>query len=447
MEPERIEELINAAIDGESTPADGSANRQSLAGEAGLESLEAAIRGQDGLLRAAFASRRAAGDAVAERVFASLAPPPTAAAGPSRAARLWGLLPILLSLAAGFLFAVVLFRPWEKSSHSTVVGPTPLAVATVAHLTVATGPVDVASLSQRIPFTCPAGGPIESGAAVSTGSQSRCELATTDGSAVRLDIDTKVNFEHSRTISMQQGQVWSCVAPGKEPFAVKSPQATVTANDGCFDLECKPSETVVRVAKGTAQVRDSAGQRTIAAGQEVRIRDGAVADERAVKDFILATRWLNDLLALKGPDNPELQERLERIFAEIGAAKIGYLYEQEIRAMGDASVSPLIYFLKRSTGDADQQRRVIAARLLADLAPPRTIPDLIGLLPDENAQVRFFIAQALTRLTGETQGRTPDAWRADPLPTCEPTHRDWQAWWQENKQRYAGGRLDESNRR
>jgi hypothetical protein len=123
------------------------------------------------------------------------------------------------------------------------------------------------------------------------------------------------------------------------------------------------------------------------------------------------------------------------MFAEIGAAKIGYLYEREIRSLGDASVLPLVYFLKRSSHDTDQARRVVAARLLADLAPPKTIPDLIGLLSDENGQVRFYIAQTLTRLTGETQGRTPDAWRSDSLPTCEPTHRTWQAWWDENKNR------------
>ena len=59
------------------------------------------------------------------------------------------------------------------------------------------------------------------------------------------------------------------------------------------------------------------------------------------------------------------------MFAEIGEAKLGYLYEREIRAMGDASVLPLVYFLKGSTHEADQARRVVAARLLADLAPPQ----------------------------------------------------------------------------
>jgi len=102
-------------------------------------------------------------------------------------------------------------------------------------------------------------------------------------------------------------------------------------------------------------------------------------------------------------------------------------------------VLPLVYFLKGSMREPDQPRRVVAARLLADLATPRAIPELISLLSDGNGEVRSFIAQAIARLTGETHGRTPDAWRADPLESCESTHRDWQAWWQSNKERYAGG--------
>lgn len=436
MERERIEQLLNAALDGETAPADDAALREALASDAELEKLRSSVRSQDAALRAAFAARRDAADALAERVsgaIGSLAP--VAVAAP-RLTGLRRLLPMLLSVAAGFLLAVVLFRPWEKAGDVAGAG---MNSPPVAHLVVATGPVNVAPMSKLPSFTCPTGGPIESGADVSTGPKSRCEFSTADGSAVRLDAGTKVKFEQSRAITMEQGELWSNVAKSNQPFAVKSPQATVTSSDGQFDLCCKTDETVLRVTEGCAKLQAGADERTVVAGQEVRIRNGIVADPRAFQDLLLSTRWLHDILAAKGPDNPELQERFQQMFAEIGAAKIGYLYEREIRAMGDSSVLPLVYFLKRSTRDADQARRVVAARLLADLAPPKTIPELIGLLSDENGQVRFYIAQALTRLTGETHGRTPDAWRSDPLPTCEPTHRDWQAWWQENKDRYASG--------
>jgi ferric-dicitrate binding protein FerR (iron transport regulator) len=438
MEPERLETLINAAVDGEASAADKAALSGAQADDAGLQKLDAAVRERHALLKAAFAPRREAAAALAERVIGSL---PTAVPRPASRALSW--LALLLAAAAGFLLAVILFRPWERQSRTAsevaTGGPEAPQVVPVAYLTVATGPVDVAPPNQRLMFTCPTGGPIEPGADVCTGPQSRCELSTTDGSAVRLDRSTKVKFNEPRAISLEQGELWSCVSRGKEPFAVKSPQATVTSNDGKFDLQCKEDETLLRVAEGTAHVRAAGGEKTVSAGCQIVVRNGTPSDQQAIQNLIFTTRWLHDILALKGADNPELQERFQAMFAEIGAAKLGYLYEQEIRAMGDASVLPLVYFLKRSTHDADQARRVIAARLLADLAPPRTIPELIPLLSDENGQVRFFIAQALTRLTGETQGRTPEAWRSDPLPTCQPTYRDWQTWWQEKKNRYAGG--------
>jgi ferric-dicitrate binding protein FerR (iron transport regulator) len=435
MDPERLEELINAGIDGEANPADRAGLADSLANDPGIQSLAADIRDQDDLLQQAFASRRRAAETLAERVIGSLAPAATAPRG-SRW-RHW--LPMLLAAAAGFLLAVVLFRPWDKSGDMTLGGSGNTTTPPVAHLTLATGPVHVSRANQLSPLLCPTGGPIESGTNVSTGPGARCELSTADGSAVRLDADTKLKFERPRAISMEQGELWSCVTRSAEPFAVKSSQATVSSNEGKFDLNCKPDEMVLKVVEGTAQLRSAGGERTISAGREIRIRNGTVADERAVEDLIFTTRWLHNLLALKGADNAELQERYQQMFARIGEAKLGFLYEREIRAMGDASALPLVYFLKGSAQDADQARRVVAARLLADLATRRAIPELISLLSDRNGEVRSFIAQALARLTGETHGRTPSAWQADPLASCEATHRDWEAWWQANKDRYAGG--------
>jgi ferric-dicitrate binding protein FerR (iron transport regulator) len=435
MDPEWIEELINAAVDGEVDAADEAALADSVANDAESRALETSVRRQDALLRQAFAPGRLAAESLAERVIGSLAP---AAAAP-RVSQWWSWLTLLLAAAAGFLVAVILFKPWQKPGELALDRSGIPAAPPIAHLTVATGPVHVARADQHSPFLCPSGGPIESGANVSTGPQARCEFSTVDGSAVRLDADTKVKFDRPRAISMEQGELWSCVTRSTEPFAVKSSQGTVTSNEGKFDLSCKPGETLLKVVEGTAQLSAPAGDRTISAGHEIRIRNGAISDERAVEDLIFTTRWLHDLLALKGPGNPELQVRYQQMFAQIGAAKLGYIYEREIRAMGDASVLPLVYFLKDSTHDADQARRVVAARLLADLSAPRAIPELISLLSDGNGEVRFFIAQALARLTGETQGRTPNAWRTDPLESCETTHRDWQAWWQANKERYAGG--------
>ena len=68
------------------------------------------------------------------------------------------------------------------------------------------------------------------------------------------------------------------------------------------------------------------------------------------------------------------------------------------------------------------------------------IPELISLLADDNGEVRFFIAQALARLTGETQGRTPDAWRATRCQRVNPPIATGSPGGSRIKDRYASGK-------
>src|ERR1700704_352138 len=118
MDPERLEEIINAGIDGQADPADRAVLADSLAKDAESRSLAADIREQDELLRQAFASRRRGAETLARAGVGSPAPAATAPRG-SRW-RHW--LPMLLAAAAGFLLAVVLFRPWDKSGDMALGG-------------------------------------------------------------------------------------------------------------------------------------------------------------------------------------------------------------------------------------------------------------------------------------------------------------------------------------
>jgi hypothetical protein len=60
---------------------------------------------------------------------------------------------------------------------------------------------------------------------------------------------------------------------------------------------------------------------------------------------------------------------------------------------------------------------------------------LIPLLADADADVRFLSAAALRRLTGQSHGREPEAWR-NPWTDCTPTFASWQTWWENNRLRY-----------
>src|ERR1700694_4846186 len=77
---------------------------------AGCRASAEAHRLQDGDLRRIFATRRQASTAVAERAIAHLPP------RPARVRRHLPWLTVVLSAAAGFLIAVLLFRPWMTTA-------------------------------------------------------------------------------------------------------------------------------------------------------------------------------------------------------------------------------------------------------------------------------------------------------------------------------------------
>src|SRR5262249_49810437 len=145
-----------------------------------------------------------------------------------------------------------------------------------------------------------------------------------------------------------------------------------------------------------------------------------------------------EILVLKGRNNPELTKRVDDLFAQIGASKTSYMSEEEIRALGDHCVLPLTRFIQseRSRAPGEKHRRVEAARILADLAQPWSIPDLIEMLGDDDKDVRFFAARGLERLTREARGPDPAAWRDKPRTDLEGALQEWQNWWQKNKDRY-----------
>src|SRR6266853_2032887 len=100
--------LLMAHIDRELEPGDRPRLEEHLRQCAGCRASAEAHRLQDANLRRIFATRRQASTTVAERAIAHLR------ARPARLRRHLPWLTVVLSAAAGFLIAVLLFRPWMK---------------------------------------------------------------------------------------------------------------------------------------------------------------------------------------------------------------------------------------------------------------------------------------------------------------------------------------------
>jgi hypothetical protein len=425
--------LIGARLDREMRPEEGPGLEAHLAQCPDCRAAADAFALQDAELRRAFAPRREAAVRVAERVVAQL----PAARRNGRGRFQW--LPILLSAAAGFLLAVGIFRPWQRRPNEVVVSTppsTPAAPKPTVLLALTTGAVEALLPGQDAWQPLLGGSRVEVGARVRTAPDGRCEFRTADGSEVRLNGGTELGFQTERRLDLAAGQILASVIPGQVPFEVKVAQASITAVGTQFDVLCRPADTMLTVLQGSTRVADT----TVQAGEVARIVGGRVAEKREhlIAELDLQTRWVHEILKLKGYSCPELTKRVDDIFAQIGQSKTNYMDESEIRSLGCQCVLPLTRFIQsdRSRTPEQQAKRVEAARIVADLAEPWSVPDFIDLLADDDPDVRYYAAKGLDRLTGHTEGFEAEDWRKQPAAARARIVKEWQGWWQKNKDRY-----------
>jgi ferric-dicitrate binding protein FerR (iron transport regulator) len=432
MDCEQASILMCAKIDGEITSEDEAALQGHLSQCAACRAALEAMTAQDVQLNDTFGSRRAAATAVAERTILTLHHEQT------RPASRFRILPMLISAAAGFLVALLLFRPWSHAPEK-VVGLVPVnQPAPAGHLALATGIIEFRCPGDAQWQPMPTGGGVIPNSRIRTGPNVRCEIAMNDGSQVRLNSNSELLVKDPRTFSLDSGEMFSAVSPASIPFQVLLAEATVTALGTEFDLTCQPGNTSLAVVEGSMKVKGKSTEATVKTGERVSIEQGNPGKVRGDYNLILATSWVNELLMLKGRDNAELNRRVNDLFARIGEAKMAGLYEEEIRSLGSHCVVPLTKYIQSdlSKPAAEHRHRVEAARILSDMAQPWSIGDLITMLRDKDPDVRYYAAKALHRLKGGADfGRTPEQWRDD-RGGSDQAYQQWQEWWTENKSRY-----------
>jgi hypothetical protein len=459
MNCEQASERLSERLDGELAPADAAALDAHLAGCADCTAAAEALRRQDADLRAALAPHRAAAERVGQSVVARLrsepnlvatpVAPATTSTAPRSALRRWP--GLIAAVAAGFVIGAWVYRPMQENSNATfskVSGSLssqpqtslpqasltkPVAAnPTVATLVVATGnvemkPADGADFKSYLNvLTCPSDSVIRTGAA-------SCELKTVDGHVIRLNKETEVALKSADSIEVLRGQVW-CASPDTSRDAAPLKVAVGPAS---------PGDVQVTSAKGDVTLRTAAGDESLKGGESASVVAGQVV--RAPNDPLLSTAWMSPLLIRKGSADPELADRIDQILAQLGQSKLSHLYEQEIRALGEHAVMPLARYVQSPLSKQDPPRRATAMRIIADIAPTWAIGTLIELLTDDDPQTRVLAAQALRRLTGETQGREPEEWREEPAksPTKSAEALElWRRWWTERRDKMPTRRDD-----
>lgn len=426
MNCETAADLICAELDAELGASDRVRLDAHVAQCAACRETKETLRLQDAQLRRAFGPRREAAAAVADRVIEQV----LVHDGGFRRRIRW--LQLTAAAVAGFLLAAVVLplgatkKPLMTSHSSTSTDP---QLPVVARLALSTGLIETTDtrVGPWSPLTT--GAEIFAGSCVRTGPGVVCEFRMSDGSEIRLNAATEMQLTGGRNVHLTRGEAWSTVAPATEPFRLHANDTTVTALGTQFDVSRTGEMVVLLVAEGQTRVKTDLAERLVGSGERVTITGGSLGQTQAAHDLVQSTRWVHALLLKKDRDNPELAARIDQLFAQIGRTKMSFLPEDEIRAMGDSCVTPLLRFVSSSCTAPDEPRRIRAARIISEVAQPWCIPDLIELLKDPAGDVQACADAALVRLTGRTRGVT-DA-------TCSNPHQEWSRWWEQNKHRYA----------
>jgi ferric-dicitrate binding protein FerR (iron transport regulator) len=436
MDCAQVQELLNAFVDVE-LPFDENARIEAhLESCADCQHLQQALLNQDAGLREAVASSRLAAQAIAERVNSEIRNQSRNGAWPR-------LTSLLLAAAAGFLIAVGVFQPWRQRGVDTPIvqiDPPPGEPKNPLALVVAKEPVEILLPGTTTWQTRKAGEALQFGCPIRTKPDSRCEIQTSDSSEIRLNGGTELSFQSARQIQLTTGQIMARVARDLTPFQVAVAATTITALGTEFDIYCKPTETTLLVLEGSTSVAGKDSEQVVNTGEFAKIVGGKVSEKEQVDPMLmmLTTRWVNEILVLKGRDNPELTRKIDDILAQLGRLKGDFMGEQEIRSLGDRCVLPLTRYLQSpSCLDASQtNKRVMAARILSDLAQSWSIPDLIDLLGHSDSEVRVRAAKALERLTGVNQGEQTENWRRNPPARLEAARARWKDWWRRHQDQF-----------
>lgn len=441
MDCELAANFISARIDGELSPADGAALDAHLAGCAACRAAAESAELQDAMLSKAFAGRRDVAAAVADRVIGALPARPASIGGRSA----WRWAGWVAAAAAGFALAVLIFRPTPAAPTASWPGPTTTSPSSApnpdelfaAELSLSSGNVFMCPSDRKEWQPIAAGERVTQGAKIRTADAAKCELALPDGSRLRLNGATEVQFNTARDVQLTGGQIWSAVAPEAEAIRVTTGDARVITGEPSAQLDIRRADDVstLTVVHGAARFDGDGRTATVRTGELLQLPQDTGKLEltcEPVHDAMVVTRWLDDLIVLLPAEHPELATRIDALLSRIAAERaaptggVGPI-ERHVRSRGDLWAAPLARYARaRMTSPTDPSQRTVAALLLADLATPACIPDLVELLADSQSDVREQSFVALRRLTGQTLGCSPEQFAATPYnPVPAAIWRQW----------------------
>ncbi len=313
----------------------------------------------------------------------------------------------LLAVVTCLLLAMVLLRSEGNP-----------ALASVATLTHATGPVEVRQTTETewTRVAQPHNLSLAAGAHVRTPAESLCEVSTPARGLVRVNQQTEFIVHRPEEIELVAGQFW-CRAAATIPLMVSVPgQANVESSTNyalpkvCLFTCPSSSETLWRiddqvarciaVSEQPTELRSGADQSwTIPPGQSMACSPGGNHELSGPYDRLQATSWQLPLLNTRPPNDPDLQGMLQGLLAEVGMTKVRSFDSGQIRSLGPSGTLPLIAFVRSPESLTRPELRHRAMAIVADLAPASTRSDLEVLATDTDPEVARLARVALDRIS------------------------------------------------
>jgi ferric-dicitrate binding protein FerR (iron transport regulator) len=270
------------------------------------------------------------------------------------------------------------------------------------------------------------GMPLTGHTLVRTGPGAKAAFHLADGTELRLNESTELQVAGPRQLRLDAGEVWAQVQPGKERFHVLTRDGRVEVMGTEIDVRVDPKYTVLLVFSGAASITNGKMARHVKAG-EAAIADQLVVTGSTVAKMERATKWMLDLLIARGRDNPELGRQIARLLEMMGASKVEYLTEEEIKSYGSACTIPIARWLENPESGSKAAARLKAIRILSDIGDWYAVDTYIKLLSDPSPEVRPLAAKGLQRVTGQTLGYPAAFWGSG--EDHRPAVQAWNDWW------------------
>jgi hypothetical protein len=246
---------------------------------------------------------------------------------------------------------------------------------------------------------------------------------------VRVDGETELMLTSVHRLELRRGRIYADVAHDSAHFVALAGASPVEVLGTRIDLALVREMPPDAPARERAELAVLEGKALLCgspveAGQRALALDGRFEHAEEARDLLVATSWVNELIAFEPEHAPEFQARVNALLAMLGATKMEHLYEEEIRSLGDHCALPLLRYVE-SPGSCDTpHRRHDAVRILADVATRAQLDDLLGLLTDADPEIRVTVARAIVRIAGRPPGdpedlrgtdfaRVAEAWRAE----------------------------------